>query len=116
MTKDLSASNESLDDPKTTASFSRKDIWSLIKEQNAVTLKKQPIAARDIPQESTLLFVGSKSSGKSGLVVRFLDRVEQNSTTIALEYTYNISSLTGRNGMKSHIAIKKSSSSEMSHL
>ena len=68
---------------KSTTSIAKKDIWALIKERNAqekkgeglftylhrLTLNKVESAV-----ESTILLVGGKGSGKSSLIVRFLDR------------------------------------------
>lgn len=42
----------------------------------------------NVSRESSLLMVGSKSSGKTSMILRFLDRDEQPKATTALEYTF----------------------------
>ena len=59
---------------------SQKDIWTLISDKT----KKQDQET----QESVILFLGSKNSGKSSLIGRFLDREEAKTQTVALEYTF----------------------------
>jgi len=39
-------------------------------------------------EEATVLFVGSKNSGKTSMILRFLDRDEPPKPTVALEYTF----------------------------
>ncbi|KAJ3212698.1 Cytoplasmic dynein 2 light intermediate chain 1 [Clydaea vesicula] len=89
--KDSSGSLESIIEDSSTnisSSFNKKDIWSLIKEKNAIKEKK-PTEDREVAIESYVLFVGDKNSGKSELIVRFLDREEKKvDATVALQYTF----------------------------
>lgn len=109
----MAAANESSGSPTTPSaksakptkpsepSFTKKDIWTLVKERKAALAKKpggtysfynqyaRYIGEKElIPQESNVLIVGNKYGGKSSLLARFLDRSETKSATIALEYSY----------------------------
>ncbi|KAI8927050.1 hypothetical protein BC831DRAFT_497796 [Entophlyctis helioformis] len=78
----------------------RKDIWTLIKE--AKDREKKAAASNNSSNnnnnngapsneeaiETTLFVVGSKGAGKSSMIMRFLDRDEAPSPSVALEYTF----------------------------
>eukprot|EP00842_Homolaphlyctis_polyrhiza_P006453 jgi/Hompol1/6809/HPOL_002295-RA len=78
---DTGDSNSQPAKPKT-----RRDLWTLIKE--AKDRDKKSNNDVDSSIETTLFVVGSKSSGKSSLILRFLDRDEVPSPSVALEYTF----------------------------
>ncbi|CAH1792548.1 unnamed protein product [Owenia fusiformis] len=60
-----------------------KTIWDLaINEANAKE------ASSGSNEEASILFVGSKNSGKTSIILRFLDRDEAPKPTTALEYTF----------------------------
>ncbi|KAL3902032.1 MAG: hypothetical protein SGCHY_000142 [Lobulomycetales sp.] len=96
----MAAANESSGSPTTPSaksakptkpsepSFTKKDIWTLVKERKAALAKKPGGEKELIPQESNVLIVGNKYGGKSSLLARFLDRSETKSATIALEYSF----------------------------
>ncbi|KAH6589332.1 hypothetical protein BASA50_002914 [Batrachochytrium salamandrivorans] len=68
-----------------TKSKSRKDLWTLIKESKEREKKTNEV---DAVLETTVYVVGSKGSGKSSMILRFLDRDETPSPSVALEYTF----------------------------
>nr|KAJ3422923.1 Cytoplasmic dynein 2 light intermediate chain 1 [Polyrhizophydium stewartii] len=65
----------------------RKDLWALIKESKDRE-KRGNEGTSVVVHGTTLFVVGSKSAGKTSLILRFLDRDETPSPTVALEYTF----------------------------
>ncbi|KAJ3054405.1 Cytoplasmic dynein 2 light intermediate chain 1 [Rhizophlyctis rosea] len=75
--------NHNISDERELARSSiRKDIWTLVKE--AKEREKKNVES----VESTMYVVGSKHSGKTSIVFRFLDREEAPTPTVGLEYTF----------------------------
>ncbi|KHN81551.1 Cytoplasmic dynein 2 light intermediate chain 1 [Toxocara canis] len=76
------------------------DIWTLAKERLNTSQRKLGVKTVDDSgeigdesefqrrHESYIIVCGSKNSGKSQMILRFLDRNENTKPTIALEYTY----------------------------
>ncbi|KAL5036476.1 hypothetical protein BDV3_005158 [Batrachochytrium dendrobatidis] len=64
---------------------SRKDLWTLIKESKDHDKKN---SEGNATLETTIYVVGSKGSGKSSMILGFLDRDETPSPSVALEYTF----------------------------
>uniref|UniRef100_A0A2C9KJ07 Cytoplasmic dynein 2 light intermediate chain 1 n=1 Tax=Biomphalaria glabrata TaxID=6526 RepID=A0A2C9KJ07_BIOGL len=60
-----------------------KSLWDLAIEQNEIK-KDENFSS----EESTVIVMGSKSSGKTSIILRFLDRDEPPKPTVALEYTF----------------------------
>ena len=64
-------------------------IWDLaISINNQNLLSGQDSLSLNKPKERSLVFIGSKSSGKTTLIHRFLERDESPKQTLALEYTF----------------------------
>ncbi|ESO90153.1 hypothetical protein LOTGIDRAFT_192298 [Lottia gigantea] len=59
-----------------------KNLWDLALEQERNKEENQP------SEESAVLICGSKNSGKTSIILRFLDRDEAPKPTVALEYTF----------------------------
>ncbi|KAI9136455.1 hypothetical protein BKA69DRAFT_1104025 [Paraphysoderma sedebokerense] len=68
------------------ASFSKKDLWTLLLDQKGRDAKT--VSDETAAHETVLLVAGSKSSGKTSLLHRFLERDDTPTPTIGLEYTY----------------------------
>lgn len=62
----------------------KKDIWDLAVEERDAS--KQGEQRGD--EDSNIMFVGSQNSGKTSLILRFLEREEPPKPTTALDYTY----------------------------
>lgn len=73
-----------------TTSISGLSVWDIaVAEARKKRLDPQKKQEADkAPREATLLLVGTKASGKTTLLQRFLDREEPPRHTLALEYTY----------------------------
>ncbi|RUS72999.1 hypothetical protein EGW08_019247 [Elysia chlorotica] len=61
-----------------------RSLWDIAVEQS--NLEKEADNAQC--EESSIFLVGSKSSGKTSIILRFLDRDEPPKPTVALEYTF----------------------------
>ncbi|KAI8799875.1 hypothetical protein BJ742DRAFT_860483 [Cladochytrium replicatum] len=61
----------------------KKDLWTLIREHKA-----RDQNAENARLDTVLFFVGSKGSGKSTIVHRFMDKDEAPTPTVGLEYNY----------------------------
>ncbi|XP_064622872.1 cytoplasmic dynein 2 light intermediate chain 1-like [Lineus longissimus] len=59
-------------------------VWDLASNQ----AKAAEVEEGKAGEESSVLFVGSKNSGKTSIILRFLDRDEAPKPTTALEYTF----------------------------
>ncbi|KAJ3044367.1 Cytoplasmic dynein 2 light intermediate chain 1 [Rhizophlyctis rosea] len=68
----------------------RKDIWTLVKEAKEREKKTSESRCSDLDNgvETIMYLVGSKQSGKTSMVLRFLDREEAATPTVGLEYTF----------------------------
>ncbi|KAH9491426.1 Cytoplasmic dynein 2 light intermediate chain 1 [Bulinus truncatus] len=60
-----------------------KSLWDI-----AVDQTKTKKDERSSSEESTVIVLGSKNSGKTSIILRFLDRDEPPKPTVALEYTF----------------------------
>lgn len=78
------------------------DIFSALLSRSKEQIKREK-KQDDLGTESVILFVGQKQSGKTSLISRFLDKDENITPSIALEYTFG--RRTNPNGTKdiSHI-------------
>ena len=64
-------------------------IWDLaISINNQNLLSGEDSLSLNKPKERSLVFIGSKSVGKTTLIHRFLERDESPKQTLALEYTF----------------------------
>ncbi|KAI9013191.1 hypothetical protein BC832DRAFT_582068 [Gaertneriomyces semiglobifer] len=68
------------------APAAKKDIFQLIKE--AHSSKPKSSESNYDPIETHLVFLGAPRSGKTSVILRFLDRDETPSPTLALDYTF----------------------------
>jgi dynein light intermediate chain 2 len=64
------------------------DLWTLAEEEKRKNEEKQTQESNKQSIETHVLFIGSQNSGKTTLILQFLDREEPPKPTIALEYTY----------------------------
>lgn len=81
---------------------SEKTIWDLaVEERDSMeTYSNQgQIEDSQLPNsdESSIFFLGSKNSGKTSIILRFLDRDEAPKPTTALDYTFGRRTKTGHN-------------------
>lgn len=60
-----------------------KSLWDIAIRQQNETKEDQSVS-----EESAVFLIGSKSSGKTSIILRFLDRDEPPKPTVALEYTF----------------------------
>lgn len=61
-----------------------KSLWDLAIEKSNLTKEDENVQS----EESSIFLVGSKNSGKTSIILRFLDRDEPPKPTVALEYTF----------------------------
>ncbi|KAJ3190480.1 Cytoplasmic dynein 2 light intermediate chain 1 [Gaertneriomyces sp. JEL0708] len=66
------------------APTAKKDIFQLIKEAHS----SKPKSSENDSIETHLVFLGAPRSGKTSVILRFLDRDETPSPTLALDYTF----------------------------
>ncbi|XP_019855996.1 PREDICTED: cytoplasmic dynein 2 light intermediate chain 1-like isoform X1 [Amphimedon queenslandica] len=63
-----------------------KDIWSIIEEEKLKAIEDKSDETKS--QETNVFFIGCKNSGKTTLILKFLEREETPKPTTGLEYTY----------------------------
>ena len=69
--------------------MTKQNIWDIaIAQQNEKRQNSSSTKLSAQHKETTLLFVGSRSVGKTTLIHRFLERQETPKPTLALEYTF----------------------------
>ncbi|KAI9159195.1 hypothetical protein H9P43_008532 [Blastocladiella emersonii ATCC 22665] len=64
-----------------------KDLWTIMKEEGAAVRASEGFDLQS-GSETSIMFLGQKSSGKSSIIHRFLDKSDVPSATVGLEYTY----------------------------
>ncbi|XP_074611388.1 cytoplasmic dynein 2 light intermediate chain 1-like [Acropora palmata] len=81
---------------------SEKTIWELAVEErdrveNCSSQEQEEESQVSNSDESSIFFLGSKNSGKTSIILRFLDRDEAPKPTTALDYTFGRRAKTGHN-------------------